>query len=329
MTRLPLVTAIVAVLLVGAACAGSASSPTSLPQSPDASAACPTAPEPAADTLADWDPSGQRPTVVPIIVSSRQVCGENRFLFSFLQDNRPAAAPDRTVSVAFYDLGRDPSTPASTFDAEFVWAIEGDRGIYVSNTTFTASGRWGVEFTTEAPGSASETIRVQFDVHPDSPTVAIGDPAPRSDTPTVDDVDGDLARISTDDDPVAAFYETSVADALDAGEPFVLVFATPKFCTSAQCGPTLDRIKPVAAAHPEVAFINVEPYLLEEVDGQLQPVLDEANQLQAAPATQEWGLLTEPWIFVVDDDGVVRGSYELIAGEAELERALADLASGA
>ena len=30
----------------------------------------------------------------------------------------------------------------------------------------------------------------------------------------------------------------------------MLVFATPKFCTSAQCGPTLDRIKPIAAAHP-------------------------------------------------------------------------------
>ena len=111
--------------------------------------------------------------------------------------------------------------------------------------------------------------------------------------------------------PDPAFYQTSVADALAAHKPFMLVFATPKFCTSQQCGPTLDQFKPIAAAHPEVTFINVEPYQLKDVDGQLQPVLDANNQLQATAVTDEWGLLSEPWIFAVDRDGVVRGSYEL------------------
>ena len=69
--------------------------------------------------------------------------------------------------------------------------------------------------------------------------------------------------ISTDAKPDPAFYQTSVADALAAHKPFLLVFATPKFCASAQCGPTLEQIKPIAAAHPEVTFINVEPYQLE------------------------------------------------------------------
>ena len=82
-----------------------------------------------------------------------------------------------------------------------------------------------------------------------------------------------------------------MADALAAHKPFVLVFATPKFCTSAQCGPTLDRVKPVAAAHPEVTFINVEPYELQVVDGQLQPVLDANGSLQATDVTNQWGLL--------------------------------------
>ena len=331
MTRLPRPAALVAVALLAAACSTGGAIPpaASSAASADPSAACPAAPQPAADALAEWDPSGQSPTVIPLIVSSRQVCGENRFLFSFLRDNLPAAAPDRTSTVTFFNLGRDAATPVATAGTEFVWAIEDERGLYVASATFPESGRWGAEFTTEAPGSASETIRVQFDVQPDSPTVAIGDPAPATDTPTLDDVGGNLAAISTDEEPVPAFYETSVADALDAGTPFVLIFATPKFCTSAQCGPTLDRIKPIAAAHADVTFINVEPYQLELVDGQLQPVLDESNQLQAAPATVEWGLLTEPWIFVVDGEGIVRGSFELIAGEAELERAIAEVATGA
>ena len=49
------------------------------------------------------------------------------------------------------------------------------------------------------------------------------------------------------------------------------------------CGPTLDRIKPVAAAHPDVTFINVEPYQLKLVDGQLQPVLTPTASSSAVP----------------------------------------------
>jgi hypothetical protein len=296
--------------------------------SPDPGAACPTAGEPDPSTLAAWDPSSQRPTLFPVIVSTSQVCGENRFLFSFLdKDNKPAASPERSVSVAFYDLARDPATPVSTGDGEFLWAIEDERGLYVTTAEFGEAGLWGVEFTTEAPGAPKETIRVQFQVRPDSPTVGIGDKAPASKTPTLDEVGGDPAKLSTDASPVPAFYETSVADALAAKKPFVLVFATPKFCTSAQCGPTLDRLKPLAAAHSDVAFINVEPFELEETDGQLQPVLTN-GALTPVPAVEEWGLTSEPWIFAVDGDGVVRGSYEGVAGDDELERVLTELEKG-
>ena len=110
---------------------------------------------------------------------------------------------------------------------------------------------------------------------------------------------------------------------MTAGEPFVVVFATPKFCASTQCGPTLDRVKPIAAAHPDVTFINVEPYQLEDVDGQLQPVLTgDPPALTPAASTEEWGLPTEPWIFVVDRDGIVTGSFMLIASDEELEAAV-------
>ena len=40
------------------------------------------------------------------------------------------------------------------------------------------------------------------------------------------------------------FYQVSVHDALAAHKPFVLVFATPAFCTSRVCGPTLDTSRP-------------------------------------------------------------------------------------
>ncbi len=252
-------------------------------------------------------------------------CGATRLMFSFLDANNvPVAAPDRTVEVALYDLGADPDTAVITGPATFIWAIEPTTGVYVIDADFPTSGAWGAEFRTAVGDAAPEAIRMTFEVQPTSAVIAVGDRAPASDTPTLDDVGGDVAKISTDDSPVPAFYETSVADALAAKEPFVLVFATPKFCASAQCGPTLDRLKPIAASHPDVTVINVEPYQLEETDGGLQPVMSgDPPQLTPATATTEWRLVAEPWVFVVDKDGIVRSSFMLIFSDEELEAAIA------
>jgi hypothetical protein len=263
--------------------------------------------------------------VFPVIVNSSGslTCGENRLLFTVLDDqNRPIGSPDRAISVALYNLGRDGATPTVTADGTFVWGIEDERGFYVAGVTFPEAGRWGAEFTTARNDASPETIRVTFDVATSSPVVRVGAQAPDSDTPTAASVDGDLARISTDTDPEPSFYEVSVGDALAAHEAFVLIFATPKFCTSAQCGPTLDRVKPIAAANPDVRFINAEPYELTFEAGGLQPVRTADGALVPTAAVLEWGLLSEPWIFVVDADGIVTASFEGVVGDEELVAAI-------
>ena len=253
-------------------------------------------------------------------------CGRARILFLYLDaSNNVKSAPDRSARVTFYDLGRDPNKPVTAADGAFIWTIQDERGMYILNASLPEGGTWGAEFTTEAPGAPAETVRLTFEVHDSSPTVPVGAPAPASKTPTLADAGGDAKRISTDTTPDPAFYSTSVADALAQHKAFMLIFATPRFCTSAQCGPTLDRLKPVAAAHPDVTFINVEPYKLQEVDGQLQPLLDANGGLQATDTTMEWGLQTEPWIFAVDRLGIVRGSYEVAVSDAELESILKEI----
>ena len=272
-----------------------------------------------------WDISAQRPSVFPQIInpSGTVTCGKTRLMFSFLDDqNVPVAKPDTTVGVKVFDLGADPAKPVAEGPATFIWAIEPRVGVYVIDVDLPTSGEYGVEFTTTPAGGTAETIRTTMEVQPSTDVISVGDHAPPSKTPTLDQVGGDVSKISTDPKPVKAFYETSIEGAVAAKKPFVVAFATPKFCVTQQCGPTLDRLKPIAAKHPDVTIINVEPYLLEDVDGSLQPVLTN-GELTPTQATNEWHLPTEPWVFVVDRNGVVTDSFMLIFSDEELDKAMA------
>jgi hypothetical protein len=286
-------------------------------------AACQKAPAPAFD-VQGWSQPSETPAVVPLLIGPTiATCGQNRVLFTFVDtDGRPVGAPDRTARVAFFDLGRDSKNAFATVDSTFIWAIEGERGIYATNVAFPEAGTFGAEFTMADAGGAPTTLRLTFDVQPSTPVVKVGDPAPSVKTPTLADVGGDPAKISTDPSPDPALYETSIDQAIAAHKPFVVVFATPKFCASAQCGPTLERIKPFVATYPTVAFINVEPYKLKLVDGVLAADTDAQNQLQTTAVSDAWKLLSEPIVFVVDRNGIVTASFELIFSDAELTAAL-------
>ena len=273
-----------------------------------------------------WPPS-ERFELIPIPVSSELTVGPNRMLVNLIDGaNEPLAAPDRAVRLQLYDLAADPRTPRSQADALYTPIVEGRPGLYRAYVTFERAGDWGLEAIATEPGGAQRTGRMVFSVRESGTTPAIGAQAPSSDTPTASTA-ADVAAISTDDDPDADFYRLSVADALAANQPFVLIFATPAFCRTATCAPALDVVKSVAAFHKDrVAFIHVEPYELQEVDGALQPVLSEQNLPIAVDAANEWGLPTEPYIFVVDGAGKVTAKFEGVAGAEELEAALAELA---
>ena len=322
-----------AALVLLAACAqpGSSATSTATPSAPaslapsgsGATADCPTTPAPQG-TPEGWDVGSQRPSVFPQVINPAGTitCGQTRLMFSFLDDqNVPVAAPDRSVAVKVFDLGADPGAPVAEGDATLHL---GDRteGRRVRRRPRSADRReLRHRVHDRGAGGSPEVIKSLFDVQPSSGVVAVGDKAPASDTPTLADVGGDVSRISTDPAPVAAFYETSIAEAVADKKPFVVAFATPKFCVTQQCGPTLDRLKPIATRHPGVTVINVEPYELEFKDGSLQPVLT-GDRLTPTATTNEWGLPTEPWVFVVDREGVVTESFMLIFSDEELEAAL-------
>jgi hypothetical protein len=251
----------------------------------------------------------------PVIASSEIVVGENRFLVGLLDDkDAPVANPKIDMHISFYDLGKSAETPVTETDMRFIWIQKPYQGIYVGEAEFEAAGKWGAEVTIAGDG-ADERLRAAFQVEKSATTPAIGDSAPSVDTPTAADVNGRLSKISTDPKPDPDFYELSVDEAIAAEQPFVVAFATPKFCASQTCGPTLQIVKQVADDFPKVNFLHVEPYELPA----------EATDLEPVRSVTKWGLPTEPWVFVVDERGRVAAKFEGAISVPELGRALSTL----
>ena len=260
---------------------------------------------------------------IPLLVNSELAVGSQRVMVE-LQDRagRSLTSADLGVQIGFYDLGASTETAASQAAGTFRWLIPDARAIYTAPVTFPRAGDWGMELTAMAAGQADRTARVTFSVRDTTTTPAIGADAPPSDTLTAIDPAA-LSTISTDAHPDPAFYRLSVKDAISAGKPFVLVFATPLFCTSGTCGPALDLVKQVAPGYAgRVNFIHVEPYLLEVKDGRTQPQVDLSGQPKPIRAVVEWKLPTEPYVFVVDARGKVAAKYEGLAYPDELTAAL-------
>lgn len=271
---------------------------------------------------AGWPPA-ETFELVPIPVSTELAVGPNRFLLNLLDSrNEPLASPDREVNLRFFNLARDATQPQVSASSSYLPTVESLPGLYRAEVDFTCWGEWGVEaVATEADGS-ERVGRMIFPVRPTSSTPALGAPAPASVTPTASTA-AEIAAISTDTDPDPDFYAASIDEALAAGEPFLVVFSTPAFCRTATCGPTLDIVKSVAANYDsQVTFIHVEPYELATVDGQLQPVLSDQNLPLPVAAVTQWGLPTEPYIFVVDAAGRVTAKLEGVASADEIEVAL-------
>jgi hypothetical protein len=319
---LPIVTLLSIVVLV-AGCGTSSASPT-----PRATAAAAPLCDPKATGSATTYPGwpGADPQVIPTLVSSELAVGPNRFLFQVLDlQNKPLAAPDVGVDLAFYDLAHDPAKAAGTAPATFL-QISAGRGLYRTNVDFSCAGDWGVSFTVHQAGVADRSARAVATIRQTTSTPPLGSHMPPFDTPTATTPEG-IKAIATDPTPDADFYRTSVRQALADDRPFLLVIATPLFCKTATCGPALDLIQTAAGPFKDrVTFINVEPYVLHDAGGTLQPVLDASGNLQPIQMVDDLGLNTEPYTIAVDRTGVVIAKFEGVMGRDEIDQVLAQLA---
>lgn len=268
------------------------------------------------------------------IVNSSLAVGPNRLMLQFAgDDDEPLFGAQ--VHLRFFDLNGDDPVPHVETDARFVPVetgyvdeqsggareVTGVDGVYVADVDFTRAGDWGVQIAVTTPGRAVDEFPFRFTVRGRSDEPMVGDLAPPSLQATLA-TEPDIVEIDSSSPLRPQMHDLTIADAVMSGKPAVIAFATPAFCHSRLCAPLMDTVMdPLAARFAgQAAFIHVEPYVLRDLRAGFveNPV----------PATREWKLQSEPWIFVVGRDGRVAAKFEGIVAldevEAALQRALGD-----
>jgi hypothetical protein len=185
--------------------------------------------------------------------------------------------------------------------------------VYAAQVPFEKPGKYAVMAVTivngkpvAAPGELEVTTTAK------DPVPEVGEEAPKAETDTVASAGGDVEAIDTrrpTSDMHANFAEQI------GKKPVALLFATPQLCQSRVCGPVVDVALQLRSRYgDQVEFIHQEVYTDNDPNKGLRKPL------------QEFGLPTEPWLFVVGEDGKVKarleGSFGLDAFEQALKTAL-------
>ena len=250
------------------------------------------------------------PELVGIRASTDTAVGDERFLFAVAEiDGKRRGSPDETITLVATSLDA-PDVKIAT-GAEFVWVVPDAFGLYRADIPFDRPGLWEIDFDVS---TGEESAPFLVDVLAVPSTVAAGDSAPLITTPTSSDVP--ISELTTDPEPMSSLYEMSLDEAFTNGQQSVVIFATPAYCTSAACGPLLQQTKDAADSFDDVNFVHVEVYSGFNEAG-FQPDVE-----HLVPAVEAFKLSSEPWIFVIDSNGVVKSRLEGVLSEGELEQVI-------
>ena len=265
---------------------------------------------------------------------------ENRFIAGLLTEDNLFVSGG-TVSMRFSPLpaaGGSAAEPVTETTGTFLHIDEGHgpppsrvtvgpasqgRGVYAAEpVAFEPAGTWQVEVEADLGKGDVRTATAVFQVLSEPRVPAVGEKAPRTENLTIGSkgapavaVDSRAETAGGISDP--ELHETTIAAAIEAGRPALVVFATPVYCVSRFCGPITDMVADLAKAYGDrAAFIHVEIWR------------DFQNSVVNKGAA-EWVLrdqdLTEPWIFLIGSDGRIVARWDNVATREEIEPLLQEL----
>jgi hypothetical protein len=266
--------------------------------------------------------------------------GENRFIAGLLTEDNLFVSGG-TVSMRFSPLAEgaaSPGGPVTEATGRFLHIDEGHgppperltvgpasigRGVYAADpVAFETAGTWQVEVEADLGEGDVRRATAAFQVLSEPRVPAVGQKAPRTENLTIGAEGAPAVAVDSRAEtaggiPDPELHETTIAAAVEAGRPALVVFATPVYCVSQFCGPITDMVAGLAETYGDRAdFIHVEIWR------------DFQNKVVNKGAA-EWVLrgddLTEPWIFLIGGNGRIVARWDNVATPEEIEPLLKEL----
>jgi hypothetical protein len=248
-------------------------------------------------------------TLNMINASFETLAGRGR-RFAFGLTTAPENEPVKGADVDVYVTDFEGGILSGPFEATFYDEGGSPLGIYRTEVDVPDPGMVMVVAVADndfgqAAVNVVDPVNSQLPVPGDEPIV--------TPTPTVDDDMGMQALCTRS--PPCGMHDVSLDDALAAGRPVALLFATPAFCQTAVCAPAVSVLDEVRQSDDwgDTVFIHSEIY-------------SDAGQTLAEPVVA-WGLPTEPWLFTIGADGRIVHRLDGPMIRAELAALVEDLSS--
>ena len=193
------------------------------------------------------------------------------------------------------------------------------RGVYqLENVTFPTAGQWQAQLSFTASGQPID-LTDAFTVADKPSLPAPGDKALPSENLTMASKDVSPQAIDSRAQdgakvPDPELHATTIADAIAAGRPALVLFSTPVYCMSQFCGPSTDALEQLAKTGPSDAdYIHVE-------------IWNDYQKNAINKAAADWlyrnGDLTEPWLFLIGRDGTILDRWAPLFDPAQVLREL-------
>jgi hypothetical protein len=238
--------------------------------------------------------------------------------FSYLGTDATTAPPDAVLPDAPAMFLPIPGSPEGDGQAATLTFAADGRGVYaITPITFPTAGYWRLVASGELGDGSTFSADASFTVLDSPKVIAVGALAPHTENPVIGDpgvapesIDSRAAGGEPIPDP--DLHTVSIADAIEAGHPALVVFSTPVYCVSRFCGPVTDMVAELAKTYGDRAdFIHVEIYR----DFQANELNEVARDWLMTPE----GDLREPWTFLIGADGRIAASWDTVVTRGEIE----------
>ena len=227
------------------------------------------------------------------------------------------AEPSLAATAAFLPIPGSKPPPAGSAAAKPRPTPASEaRGVYAAQVHFDRPGVWGVEVRADLDGTGLRSGTSQFQVAAKPAVPDAGQPALKTSNLVLGAKGVPASAIDSRAQggakvPDPELHKATIAGAIAAHRPAVVVFSTPVYCVSQFCGPVTEMVADLAKTYADRAdFIHVEIWR----DFQAKKLNDAAAQWLWRNNSGQ-----EPWVFVIGADGRITARFDNVVTRGELE----------